>query len=154
MAYYIKIVIFEIYAKLPSVILVISGCSETAIIHDLGSCVPSSNLGTPTKSMRKIEKKCWPEYFEKILEGKKTFDLRLNDFVIGALDKTNFYDKKVGVWREGSSDLSDCRIMNYMGMDLPFVNEMKLLIYKDELGRGVDKKDVRAMEDQLKTEWK
>jgi len=30
----------------------------------------------------KIEKKCWPEYFQLILEGKKKFDLRLNDFEI------------------------------------------------------------------------
>ncbi len=30
--------------------MLFSGCSETAIIHDLGSCVPSSNLGTPTKT--------------------------------------------------------------------------------------------------------
>lgn len=27
-----------------------------------------------------IEKKCWPEYFEKILSGAKTFELRLADF--------------------------------------------------------------------------
>ena len=32
--------------------------------------------------MKKIEKKIWPEYFQKILEGKKTFELRLNDFNI------------------------------------------------------------------------
>ena len=30
----------------------------------------------------KIEKKCWPEYFQLIFEGKKKFDLRLNDFEI------------------------------------------------------------------------
>lgn len=30
-------------------IYLISGCSETAIILDLGSSVPSSNLGTPTR---------------------------------------------------------------------------------------------------------
>jgi len=30
--------------------------------------------------MKKIEKKVWPEYFEKILEGKKKFELRLADF--------------------------------------------------------------------------
>lgn len=30
--------------------------------------------------MRRIEKKTWPEYFQDILEGKKNFDLRLNDF--------------------------------------------------------------------------
>ena len=28
----------------------------------------------------KIEKKTWPEYFQQILEGKKTFELRLADF--------------------------------------------------------------------------
>ncbi|OHA88128.1 MAG: hypothetical protein A2653_03095 [Candidatus Zambryskibacteria bacterium RIFCSPHIGHO2_01_FULL_43_25] len=34
----------------------------------------------------KIEKKIWPEYFEKILDGKKTFELRLNDFEINEGD--------------------------------------------------------------------
>jgi len=28
----------------------------------------------------KIEKKIWPEYFNEILEGSKTFELRLADF--------------------------------------------------------------------------
>jgi sporulation-control protein spo0M len=28
----------------------------------------------------KIEKKVWPQYFQKILEGVKTFELRLADF--------------------------------------------------------------------------
>ena len=28
----------------------------------------------------KIEKKVWPEYFNRILDGKKTFDFRLADF--------------------------------------------------------------------------
>ena len=32
--------------------------------------------------MKKIEKKVWPEYFQQILDGKKTFELRLNDFDI------------------------------------------------------------------------
>jgi hypothetical protein len=27
-----------------------------------------------------IEKKCWPDSFEKILSGEKTFDVRLADF--------------------------------------------------------------------------
>ncbi len=27
-----------------------------------------------------IEKKTWPEYFEKILSGEKTYDFRLADF--------------------------------------------------------------------------
>lgn len=32
--------------------------------------------------MTKIEKKTWPEMFEKILSGQKTFDTRLDDFKI------------------------------------------------------------------------
>lgn len=32
--------------------------------------------------MRKIEKKVWPEYFAEILEGNKTFEVRLNDFEV------------------------------------------------------------------------
>ena len=32
--------------------------------------------------MKKIEKKVWPKYFQEIIEGKKTFELRLNDFEI------------------------------------------------------------------------
>lgn len=27
-----------------------------------------------------IKKKIWPEYFEAVVSGKKTFELRLNDF--------------------------------------------------------------------------
>lgn len=27
-----------------------------------------------------IRKKCWPEYFQKILSGQKKFELRINDF--------------------------------------------------------------------------
>lgn len=32
--------------------------------------------------MKTIEKKVWPEYFQKIIDGKKNFELRLNDFEI------------------------------------------------------------------------
>jgi hypothetical protein len=30
--------------------------------------------------MRRIEKKTWPEYYERILSGDKTYDVRLADF--------------------------------------------------------------------------
>ncbi|MFH1623274.1 MAG: DUF3850 domain-containing protein [Candidatus Aenigmatarchaeota archaeon] len=30
--------------------------------------------------MARIEKKCWPEFFQKILDGEKTFEVRLADF--------------------------------------------------------------------------
>ena len=30
--------------------------------------------------MRRIEKKTWPEYYERILNGDKTYDVRLADF--------------------------------------------------------------------------
>ncbi len=60
--------------------------------------------------MANITKKCWPEYFEKIRLGDKTFELRLADFPISSGDtltlkewdpKTNDYTgreliKKVG----------------------------------------------------------
>jgi hypothetical protein len=36
--------------------------------------------------MNKIEKKVWPEYFQEILDDKKTFELRLNDFDINEGD--------------------------------------------------------------------
>lgn len=32
--------------------------------------------------MKKVEKKCHPEYFQQILDGRKTYELRLNDFEI------------------------------------------------------------------------
>jgi hypothetical protein len=33
-----------------------------------------------------IKKKCWPQYFQEIVEGKKNYELRLNDFTINAGD--------------------------------------------------------------------
>ncbi|MFA6272136.1 MAG: DUF3850 domain-containing protein [Patescibacteria group bacterium] len=30
--------------------------------------------------MKKIEKKIWPEYFQKIMDGDKKYELRLADF--------------------------------------------------------------------------
>jgi len=36
--------------------------------------------------MNTIEKKVWPEYFQHIVDGKKTFELRLNDFKVNEGD--------------------------------------------------------------------
>ena len=36
--------------------------------------------------MKTVEKKIWSEYFQEILDGKKTFELRLNDFDIAEGD--------------------------------------------------------------------
>ncbi|OHA94153.1 MAG: hypothetical protein A3C62_02065 [Candidatus Zambryskibacteria bacterium RIFCSPHIGHO2_02_FULL_39_16] len=36
--------------------------------------------------MKTIKKKVWPEYFQQVLGGKKTFELRLNDFDINEED--------------------------------------------------------------------
>jgi hypothetical protein len=36
--------------------------------------------------MARVEKKAWPELFEKVLDGSKTFDLRINDFDINEGD--------------------------------------------------------------------
>ncbi|MDP3989340.1 MAG: DUF3850 domain-containing protein [bacterium] len=36
--------------------------------------------------MNTIEKKVWPEYFQQILDNKKTFEVRLNDFEINEGD--------------------------------------------------------------------
>ena len=43
-----------------------------------------------------IKKKSWPEHFQKILEGKKKFDLRLADFEVKEGDILIFeeYDPK------------------------------------------------------------
>lgn len=36
--------------------------------------------------MKKIKKKIWPEYFEAVKSGKKTYELRLNDFKVNEGD--------------------------------------------------------------------
>ena len=76
--------------------------------------------------MKKIEKKTWPEYFQAILDGRKTFEWRLNDFDIAEGDtlvlkewdpKTKDYtgrqiEKKVGY--VGKWKISDLEVFHPM----------------------------------------
>lgn len=68
---------------------------------------------------------------------------------IGALEQMRYFDAESKKWIDFPADLSEVRMMDWMGMKLPFINEVKLMIYKQQLGRGVDRKDVRAMIGQL-----
>lgn len=36
--------------------------------------------------MKRIEKKTWPKYFQLILDGKKTYDMRIADFDVSEGD--------------------------------------------------------------------
>ncbi|MEK7227941.1 MAG: hypothetical protein AAB681_01130 [Patescibacteria group bacterium] len=64
---------------------------------------------------------------------------------ISALGKTKYFNQKEQKWVDFPEDLSEVRIMDYKGIKIPVINEVKLMIYKTELGRGVDKKDVKGM---------
>jgi uncharacterized Fe-S cluster-containing protein len=79
--------------------------------------------------MKKIEKKVLPQYFQKILDGKKTFELRLNDFEIEEGD--------IFVLREW-----DPRTKDYTGRILEkkvgFVGKWKI----DDLNQFWPKKDI------------
>lgn len=43
------------------------------------------NLKSPQKN-KKIEKKIWPGYFDEVLSGNKTFEVRLYDFDVNEGD--------------------------------------------------------------------
>lgn len=47
----------------------------------------STPIVTFIKTMRAIEKKVWPEFFQAILDGRKTFELRLADFEVSEGDQ-------------------------------------------------------------------
>ncbi len=68
----------------------------------------------------KIEKKIWPEYFNLIVEGRKKYEIRLNDFETNAGDIIILHE-----W--------DPKTKNYTGRSLrkevTFVNK----IYPDKL---------------------
>ncbi len=64
---------------------------------------------------------------------------------ICALGEMRYYDTEHQKWIDFPSELSDVRLMKYENIELPVINEIKLMIYKKVLNRGVDKKDVSAM---------
>lgn len=72
---------------------------------------------------------------------------------ICALGRIRYFDKQDKKWLDFPADLSSDRVVNFFGVDLPLINEIRLMIIKQQLDRGVDRKDVRAMTDQLKEEW-
>lgn len=79
--------------------------------------------------MKIIEKKVWPEYFEEILSGNKTFEVRLNDFEVEKGD--------VLLLKEWNP-----KIKNYTGREIKktvgFVGKWKI----DDLTVFWDRKDI------------
>ena len=81
--------------------------------------------------MRRIEKKTWPELFQRCLDGSKTFDLRLNDFDIEEGD--------ILILREWNPELKE-----YTGRELEkkvgFVGKWKI----DDLTRFWSRNDIEG----------
>lgn len=79
--------------------------------------------------MKEIEKKILPEYFQAILDGKKTFELRLDDFEIAEGDTL--------VLKEWNPE-----VKNYTGRELErkvgYVNRFKI----NELTRFYTKEEI------------
>jgi len=74
--------------------------------------------------MVEIKKKCWPELFQKMLEGKKTTDLRLADFDIkvGDILVLEEFDPKLKkytgrVLRKKVKNLNKVRLTDFHSVD-------------------------------------
>lgn len=78
----------------------------------------------------KIEKKIWPEYFKEILDNKKTFELRLNDFDIKEGDVLMLKE-----WNPKTKDYTGRSIEKKVG----YVGKWKI----DELTQFWSKKDIK-----------
>jgi ubiquinone/menaquinone biosynthesis C-methylase UbiE len=95
-------VIYNFHVRLAWYLKIASGCSETAIIHDLGSCVPSSNLGTPTEFLKFVHlpirsstriipmqidehKKQFGNQAEEYTKYRKPYDMSLFDFLFSLI---------------------------------------------------------------------
>ena len=60
--------------------------------------------------MNIVEKKCWPKYFQQIVDGKKTFDLRINDFHINEGDILLLRE-----WDPKTKDYTGCKLEKIVG---------------------------------------
>lgn len=67
--------------------------------------------------MRTVQKKIRPEYFEKVLSGSKTFELRLNDFEIQEGDTLILRE-----WDPATSDYTGRELTKQVG----FVGKWKV----------------------------
>lgn len=79
--------------------------------------------------MNKIEKKVWPEYFQQILDGKKTFEVRLNDFEINDGDTLVFKE-----WNPDTKDYTGRELERKVG----YVGKWKI----DDLTRFWPREDI------------
>lgn len=87
--------------------------------------------------MKKIEKKAWPEYFQQILENKKTFDLRLNDFEVNEGDVLVLKE-----WDPKTKSYSGREIEKEVGYVGKWkINELEKFWSKDE----IDKKGIQII---------
>ena len=76
--------------------------------------------------MNKVEKKIWPEYFSAVLEGKKTFELRLNDFEIHPGDTLVLKE-----WDPATNDYTGRELEKEVGYVMPFTESDLLKFYSE-----------------------
>lgn len=80
-----------------------------------------------------IKKKVWPEYFEKILQDKKKFELRLNDFEIGEGDILVLEE-----WSPKQKDYTGRKIEKKVGYVLKFkIDELPFWSKKEINEKGL-----------------
>ncbi len=70
----------------------------------------------------RIKKKVWPEYFQQIVDGKKTFELRLNDFDISEGDTLVLNE-----WDPATKDYTG-RTLKLMNSQYSFMLQLNLMI--------------------------
>jgi len=76
-----------------------------------------------------IKKKVWPEYFQQILEGKKKFELKLNDFEINEGDTLLLEE-----WDPKDKKYTNRRIKKKVGYVLKFKPNELPFWTKEEMG--------------------